>query len=122
MTYRWICILLVGAACRTGTVAERSEMLPELCEDYCPRRVECVADGWASDDVAVCTRLCTGEERYVLDNECGAASFALLECMAALTCEELPGAAVALANGDEAAGCYAEQAEQRERCTFWIEH
>jgi hypothetical protein len=121
---RWICILVgAGAACRHrhGRGAQRDAA--GLCEDYCPRRVTCVGDGFANERRRWCARaMCVRRGALRAGNACGEASFALLECMAALTCEELPLAVDALAQGDEAAGCYAEQVEQRELCTFWIEH
>jgi hypothetical protein len=117
---RVLMFAMLAAACRPGAVAERSEMLPALCEDYCPRRVTCVGDGFAKNDALVCTQMCVREERYVSAGACGEASFALLECMAALTCEELPLAVDALAQGDESVSCYAEQVDQRELCTFEI--
>lgn len=119
MRVGWLFVVLIGG-CRTGAVAERSEMLPGLCEDYCSRRVTCVDDGFAKNDVEICDRMCASEERYVLANACGEASFALLECMTALTCEELPLAVDALVQGDETLPCYAEQVDQRELCTFEI--
>lgn len=108
------------AACRPGSVAERAAALPELCEDYCAQRVMCVADGWAKNDAQVCRQMCANEERYAMPGACGEASFALLECMAALTCEELPRAVEGLAQADASVGCYAEQVEQRELCSFEI--
>jgi len=115
-----ILIVMLCAACRPGLVEERRADLQMLCEDYCPRRVDCVDDGWAKHDVEACTRMCEDEERYLLDNACGTAAYALLECMAALTCEELPLAVDGLASNGRTAGCYDEQVEQRERCTFEI--
>lgn len=116
---RWGLVLLLGAGCRIGSDAERAAEVQGLCEDYCARRVECVADGWAKGDALLCTQMCASEERYALANECGEASYAALECMSALTCEELPAAVAGLA-GDGTAACHEEQAAQREACTFLI--
>jgi hypothetical protein len=116
---RLAAILLACAACRPGTDAERAAELRGLCEDYCPRRIECVADGWAKGDVEVCTRMCVNEERYALATACGEASFALLECMAAVACEDLPAAVAGLVS-DGTADCFEEQEAQREACSFEI--
>lgn len=121
MRSAWLLTAVVMlAACRPREDDERAALVPALCEELCARRVTCVDDGWAKSDPEVCTAMCVNEDRYSLANICGEASFAVLECMTALTCEELPLAVSALAQGDESVACYAEQVEQRERCSFLI--
>lgn len=116
---RALALVALFVACRPGLDEERREDLESLCASYCPDRIACVGDGWAKDDVDVCTQMCVREERYLIKNECGEASFAVLECMASLACEALPAAVVGLA-GDGSAACHDEQAAQREACSLQI--
>jgi hypothetical protein len=115
-----LALALAWLACRPAPVEERREQLAQLCAEYCPLRVECVDDGWAKGEVSICTRMCVDEERYLFAGACGEASFALLECMATLTCAELPAAVAGLASSDEDSGCRAEQVAQRDECSFEI--
>lgn len=110
-------LLLALAACRDKPLEDRRAEVEALCDDYCPRRVACVADNWADGDEDTCLRLCKGDDRLLEDNVCGEAAFASLECLAAATCEDLP-AAVRAAVGDGDAPCSDEQQALRDDCSF----
>lgn len=106
------------AACRAGAAEERAPQLRDLCEAFCPQRVACVADGFRGGDVELCVDLCVHDERYLEDNACGEASFALLECLAATACAELPAAVRGVVSDGESAACYAENREEQDLCDF----
>ncbi|MBA3549401.1 MAG: hypothetical protein H0T76_23245 [Nannocystis sp.] len=118
MTRLLITVSLLLAACRHDLDAARAPLLRELCEGYCPDRVACVADGFFGGEVDTCVERCVGEERFLEDNACGEASFATLECLAALECAELPAAVQAAASSDESVGCRAELLEEQRVCDF----
>lgn len=111
-------VSLLLAACRHELDAERARMLPELCADYCPRRIDCVDDGFLEGDVDVCVERCSDEERYLEDNACGEAAFAALECLAGISCAELPIAVRSVASNTESIACRAELLKEQEICDF----
>lgn len=61
-----------------------------LCVEYCPLRIACVKDGWAGGSVNECVRQCADERLYERGGEPSAELIGQLECLAALSCEELP--------------------------------
>lgn len=106
------------AACRPGVAEERAPQLRELCEAYCPQRIACVEDGFRGGDVDECVQLCVDDERFLEDGECGEAAFALLECLAATACADLPAAVRGVVGAGDSAPCYAENREQQDVCDF----
>lgn len=111
-------LLTVVLACRPGLDSDRAPMLRDLCAAYCPDRVACVDDGFLAGDVDSCVERCSGEERFLEDNACGEAAFAALECLAGLTCAELPVAVRAVTSNTESIGCRAELLAERDACDF----
>lgn len=109
---------LLLTACRHDLDGERAPMLRELCEAYCPDRIACVDDGFVGGDVDTCVERCSGEERFLEDNACGEASFAALECLAGLRCDELPTAVRAAASNTETIACRAELLAEQDACDF----
>lgn len=109
---------LLLTACRYDLDGERALMLSELCESYCPDRIACVDDGLYKGDVDTCIERCAGEERMLEDNACGEASFAALECLAGLRCDQLPTAVRAVASNTETIACRAELLKQQDSCDF----
>lgn len=108
---------LLLASCRDGLVEDQRAHVEELCADFCPRRVTCVADGYAEGDAAECERKCRQDERALEEGACGEASLAALECLSEVACEELPAAISGVAGAGDAP-CYAELREQQDRCDF----
>lgn len=102
-------------ACRDQPLESRRADVEELCADYCPRRVTCVADGYAEGDPAECERKCRADERPLEDSACGEASLAALECLSAVACDELAAAIAGIAGPGDTA-CFAELREQQDRC------
>lgn len=111
-------VSLLLVACRHDLDEGRAPMLRELCAAYCPDRVACVDDGFDQGDVDTCIERCVGEERYLEDNACGEAAFATLECLAGLSCGELPTAVRAAASNTESIPCRAEQLKEHDICDF----
>ena len=109
---------LLLTACRYDLDGERAPMLRELCESYCPDRIACVDDNFDDGDVDACIERCAGEERLLEDNPCGEASFAALECLAGLRCDQLPTAVRAAASNTETIACRAELLKQQDSCDF----
>ena len=72
-------------------------------------------DGYAGDAVRECERKCVGDQRPLEDSACGESSFAALECLAAVACEDLAAAVSAV---DPDAACYAEVRAQQDACDF----
>ncbi len=111
-------VTLLLSACRHDLDSDRAANLRELCESYCPDRIACVDDGFVGGDVDTCVARCTDDERFLEANACGEASFAALDCLAALECAELPAAVQAAASNDESVGCRAELLEEQQLCDF----
>ncbi len=109
---------LLLVACRYEPDADRAPMLRELCAAYCPDRIACVDDGFLAGDVDVCVERCANDKRYLEDSACGEASFASIECLAGLTCGELPAAVRAAASNTESIPCRAELLEEKDVCDF----
>lgn len=90
--------LLVALAC-AGPGCDEPVVEPDLrghiealCDEYCPLRIVCVKDGWADGSVKECIRKCTDERLYERGGEPSAVLIGQLECLASLSCEELPSA------------------------------
>ncbi len=112
---RWILSLLLVSACRDKPVEERRAEVVDLCAEFCDTRVACVPDGHAGGDTVECERKCIGDQRPLEDTACGEASFAALECLAAVACVDLADA-VAAVGGHPDAACYAELRAQQDAC------
>ena len=110
---RWVVGLLLVAACRDQPVEARRAGVETMCAQFCETRIACVGDGYANGNVRECERKCIGDERPLEDNACGEASFAALECLTAVACEDL---ATAIAAVDPDAACYAELRAQQDDC------
>ncbi len=105
------------AACRPQPVEDRREAVEAMCADYCPRRVDCVADGFANGDQEFCEFKCLRDARVLEASPCGEAQFALLSCLVEVACEDLP-ATVAGAVGAVDSPCQEELLLQQEECDF----
>lgn len=112
---RWGLSLLLVSACRDKAVEERRADVEDLCAEFCDTRVACVPDGHAGGAVTECERKCVGDPRPLEDTACGEASFAALECLAAVACVDLPDAVTAVGGHPDAA-CYAELRAQQDAC------
>lgn len=108
-------LALLLVACRERPVEERRAEVVALCADFCQRRIACVNDGFAGDDIKECQRKCVGDTRPLEDNACGEASLVALECLTAVACEDL-SAAVSATAGRRDAACYAELRAQQDDC------
>jgi len=71
-------------------VADVEAHIEALCVEYCPLRIACVKDGWAGGSVNECVLQCADERLYERGGEPSAALIGQLECLAGLSCEELP--------------------------------
>ncbi|HEY0138702.1 MAG TPA: hypothetical protein VGB85_31675 [Nannocystis sp.] len=113
---RWfVAVLVLLAGCRDQPVEARRAEVETMCAQFCEDRIACVADGYATGSVQECERKCLGDERPLEDNACGEASFAALECLTAVACEDL---AMAVAAVDPDAACFAELRAQQDECDF----
>lgn len=101
-TSTWVRVVVamwlgVGAGCDAPLAAGGEEAeadveqhIEALCVDYCPRRIACVRDGWAGGSVQECVRQCGEPRLYERGGEPSEELIAQLECLAELSCEELP--------------------------------
>lgn len=112
---RVLFMVLIFVGCRDGLVESRRADVEHLCAEFCPRRVECVADGYAEGDPAECERKCRQDERPLEDSACGEASLAALECLTSQSCEDLPAAISAIAS-DGDAPCFDQLRDQQDAC------
>jgi len=110
---QWLAALLLVTACRDQSVEARRADVEALCAEFCDQRIMCVPDGYAGGAVRECERKCVGDERPLEDSSCGEASFAALECLAVVACEDLTSAVSVV---DPDAACYAEVREQQDAC------
>lgn len=114
---RLLVALLALAGCRDGLVESRRADVEVLCAEFCPRRVACVPDGYAEGNPAECERKCREDERPLEDSACGEASYAALECLASVECENLAEAVHGVAGAGDSA-CFADLREQQDACDF----
>lgn len=87
----------VGSGCDAPLAADGDEAVADveryigdLCVEYCPRRIACVRDGWAGGSVEECVRQCGEPRLYERGGEPSDVLIGQLECLAGLSCEELP--------------------------------
>lgn len=86
---------LLGEGCKERAVPEDvREHIKELCVDFCPKRIDCVDDNSFDGDLDACVRSCTEYKLYDRGGKCTDYLVSRLECLAALTCEDLPAAAL----------------------------
>lgn len=88
-----IVLLGAGPGCEEPVAAaDLRDHIEGLCLEVCPLRIACVKDGWADGDVKACVRECADLRLYERGGEPSEALIEQLECLALLTCEELPAA------------------------------